>query len=562
MAKEIRFNEDARARLKAGVDKLANAVKITLGPKGRNVAIEKGFGAPNITHDGVTIAKEIELADKYENLGAELVKEVAIKTNDVAGDGTTTATLLAQAIIDEGIKLVASGVNPVEIRKGINKKTKEIVEELKKISKDVSSNEEIAQIATISAQNTEVGKLIADAMEEVGKNGVITVEESKTFGLSKEVVKGMQFDKGYISAYMITDADKMEAALEDPYILITDKKISSIKELLPIVEKIAQEGKKDILIIAEDVSGEALTTLIINKLRGVLNVLAVKAPGFGDNRKAMLGDIAVVTGAKVISEEVGLKLENVELDMLGRAGKVIATKDNTTIVEGKGSKENIETQVERIKTLIDQSESDYDRDKYKERLAKLVGGVAVIRVGAASEVEQKEKQSRIEDALAATRAAVEEGIVPGGGIALAAVSGGLNAIADGSPVRVEVSTGEAAGEQLVVKACLEPISQIAKNAGKDGSHILFNVAAERKNDKNPGIGYNAADDKIEDLVAAGIIDPTKVVRSTLQNAASIASMLLTTEAAVIDVPKKEEDSSCATCSTGAGMPGMGMPGMM
>jgi len=562
MAKEIRFNEDARARLKAGVDKLANAVKITLGPKGRNVAIEKGFGAPNITHDGVTIAKEIELADKYENLGAELVKEVAIKTNDVAGDGTTTATLLAQAIIDEGIKLVASGVNPVEIRKGINKKTKEIVEELKKISKDVSSNEEIAQIATISAQNTEVGKLIADAMEEVGKNGVITVEESKTFGLSKEVVKGMQFDKGYISAYMITDADKMEAALEDPYILITDKKISSIKELLPIVEKIAQEGKKDILIIAEDVSGEALTTLIINKLRGVLNVLAVKAPGFGDNRKAMLGDIAVVTGAKVISEEVGLKLENVELDMLGRAGKVIATKDNTTIVEGKGSKENIETQVERIKTLIDQSESDYDRDKYKERLAKLVGGVAVIRVGAASEVEQKEKQSRIEDALAATRAAVEEGIVPGGGIALAAVSGGLNAIADGSPVRVEVSTGEAAGEQLVVKACLEPISQIAKNAGKDGSHILFNVAAERKNDKNPGIGYNAADDKIEDLVAAGIIDPTKVVRSTLQNAASIASMLLTTEAAVIDVPKKEEDSSCATCNTGAGMPGMGMPGMM
>jgi len=561
MAKEIRFNEDARARLKAGVDKLANAVKVTLGPKGRNVAIEKGFGAPSITHDGVTIAKEIELEDKYENLGAELVKEVAIKTNDVAGDGTTTATLLAQAIIDEGIKLVASGVNPVEIRKGINKKTKEIVDELKKISKDVSSNEEIAQIATISAQNKEVGKLIADAMEEVGKNGVITVEESKTFGLSKEVVKGMQFDKGYISAYMVSDADKMEAVLDDPYILIVDKKISAIKELLPIVEKIAQEGKKDILIIADDVEGEALTTLIINKLRGVLNVLAVKSPGFGDNKKAMLGDIAVMTGAKVISEEIGLKLENVELDMLGRAGKIIATKDSTTIVEGKGSKENIETQTERIRTLMDQADSDYDKDKYKERLAKLTGGVAVIRVGAASEVEQKEKQSRIEDALAATKAAVEEGIVPGGGIALAAVSGGLNAIADGSPVHVEISTGEAAGEQLVVKACLEPISQIAKNAGKDGSHILFNVAAERKNDKNPGIGYNAADDKIEDLIAAGIIDPTKVVRSALQNAASIASMLLTTEAAIIEIPKKD-DASCSTCNTGAGMPGMGMPGMM
>ncbi|MFH1175363.1 MAG: chaperonin GroEL [bacterium] len=557
MAKEIKFNEDARAKLKAGVDKLANTVKVTLGPKGRNVALEKGYGVPNITNDGVTIAKEIELADRYENLGAELVKEVAIKTNDVAGDGTTTATLLAQAMIDEGLKLVAGGINPVEIRKGIEKKTKEIVDELKNKSKKISNREEIAQVATISAQDKEIGGLIAEAMDEVGKDGVITVEDSKTFGLSKEIVKGMQFDKGYISQYMITDAEKMEASLDNPYILITDKKISAIKEILPIIEKIAQEGKKDIVIIADDVDGEALATLIVNKLRGILNVLAVKTPGFGDNRKAMLGDIATITGGKVISEEIGLKLENAELDMLGKAGKVVATKDSTTIVDGKGDKEEIGAQIEKIKKQIEKSDSDYDKDKLKERLAKLVGGVAIIRVGSATEVEQKEKKARIEDALAATKAAVEEGIVPGGGIALAAASGALDAIAGGNPVKVQVATGEAAGEQLVVKSCLEPIAQIARNAGKDGQHVLFNVASIRKEQKNYNIGYNAADDRIEDLVAAGIIDPTKVVRSALQNAASISAMLLTTEAAVVEEPKKE--STCSTCSS-AGMGGMS--GMM
>ncbi len=558
MAKEITFNEDARMKLKRGVDKLANAVKVTLGPKGRNVALGKSFGAPNITNDGVTIAKEIELSDKYENLGAELVKEVAVKTSDVAGDGTTTATLLAQAMIDEGLRLVSAGFNPMEIRKGMEKKTQEIVEGLKKKSKIISSNEEIAQVATISAQNAEVGKLIADAMEEVGKEGVITVEESKTFGLSKEVVEGMQFDKGYISPYMITNTEKMEAILEDPYILITDKKISSIKELIPIVEKIAQEGKKDMLIVAEDVEGEALATLIVNKIRGTINALAVKAPGFGDNRKAMLGDLAVLTGGKVISEEVGLKLENAELDMLGKAGKVIATKDNTTIVEGKGSKENINGQIERIKTLIDQADSDYDKDKYRERLAKLSGGVAVIKVGAASEVEQKEKQARIEDALAATKAAVEEGIVLGGGIALAVVSGALNWYSDNE--REKIFDGESAGINIIKKACLEPMKQIAKNAGKDESLILIKVAEARKgaNAEESNLGYNAEDHKIEDLVKAGIIDPTKVVRSALQNAASIAAMLLTTEAAVVDEPKDE----CSTCNVGgAGMPG-GMGGMM
>jgi len=555
MAKEITFNDDARMKLKRGVDKLANAVKVTLGPKGRNVALGKSFGAPNITNDGVTIAKEIELSDKYESLGAELVKEVAVKTSEIAGDGTTTATLLAQAMIDEGLKLVSAGFNPMEIRKGIEKKTQEIVKTLAEKSKIISSNEEIAQVATISAQNAEVGKLIADAMEEVGKEGVITVEESKTFGLSKEVVEGMQFDKGYISPYMITNTEKMESILEDPYILITDKKISSVKELIPIVEKIAQEGKKDMLIVAEDVEGEALTTLIVNKIRGTINVLAVKAPGFGDNRKAMLGDLAVLTGGKVISEEVGLKLENAEISMLGRAGKVITTKDSTTIVEGKGSKENIDGQIERIKRLIDQVDSDYDKDKYKERLAKLSGGVAVIRVGAASEVEQKEKQARIEDALAATKAAVEEGIVPGGGIALAVVSGALDQMSQG--INNHITNGESAGIQIIIRACLEPMMQIAKNAGKDGSHAVFNVAEARKNDSNFGIGYNAEDDEIEDLVAAGIIDPTKVVRSALQNAASIAAMLLTTEAAVVDEPKDE----CSTCNAGGVMPA-GMPGMM
>ena len=528
MAKQILFDEKARKALKRGVDKLADAVKITLGPKGRNVVLDKGFGAPTITNDGVTIAKEIELEDKIENMGAEIMKEVASKTNDIAGDGTTTATLLAQAIINEGLKNVAAGANPIGIKRGIDKATKALVEALKKLSRPIKSKEEIAQVATVSSQDSEVGKLISDVMDTVGKDGVVTVEESQTFGLSKEVVEGLKFDKGYISPYMITDAERMRAELKNPYILITDQKISSINTILPLLEKLASTGKKEVVIIAEEVEGEALATLVVNKLRGTFNALAVKAPGFGDRRKEMLEDIAVVTGGKVISEEVGLKLENTEVNMLGEADRVIATKEDTTIVGGKGRKSEIEKRVSQVKIQIKQADSDFDREKLQERLAKLSGGVAVIKVGAATEVEQKEKQHRIEDALSATRAAIEEGIVPGGGVALLRVEYALD----------EVKTrddDEATGVKIIKKALEEPIRQIAKNAGVDGSVVVQNI---RKKEES-SYGYNADTQKYEDLIKAGIIDPTKVTRSALQNAASASAMLLTTEVVVAEKPERE-----------------------
>lgn len=538
MAKQIKYDEQARRRLKKGVDKLADAVKVTLGPKGRNVVLDKGFGAPNITNDGVTIAKEIELEDKFENIGAEIVKEVATKTNDVAGDGTTTATLLAQAMITQGLKNVAAGANPLAVKRGIEKGIVLVVEALKKISKPVAGKEEISQVATIAAEDPEVGRLIAEVMHDVGKDGVVTVEESQTFGLSKEIVEGMQFDKGYISPYMITNPERMEAEYEDPYILITDKKISSIQEILPLLEKLAQTGKKELILIAEDVEGEALATLVVNKLRGTFNALAVKAPGFGDRRKEMLADIAVVTGGQVISEEVGLKLENTELRQMGRARKVVATKENTTIVEGKGKKPDIQARVNQIKKELDQSDSDFDKEKLQERLAKLAGGVAVIKVGAATEVEQKQKQQKIEDALAATRAAVEEGIVPGGGVALIRALKSLTGI--------KVRGDEKTGLVILRRALEEPLKQIAFNAGQDGAVVVAEVKK-----KSGGYGYDAAKNKYTDLIAAGIIDPTKVTRSALQNAASAAAMLLTTECVVTDAPKKE--LPCPTSPPGGGM---------
>ncbi|MFW0837480.1 MAG: chaperonin GroEL [Candidatus Komeilibacteria bacterium] len=547
MAKQIIFNEDARLRIKSGVDQLANAVKVTLGPKGRNVVLDQGFGAPTITKDGVTVAREIELEDKFANIGAELVKEVASKTNDVAGDGTTTATVLAQSIIAEGIKNVTAGANPLAIRSGINKGVQAIIEELKNNSQEVSSQEKIAQVASISANDSEIGKHIAEAMEKVGKEGVITVEESQGFGIEKEVVEGMEFDKGYASAYMVTNSDRMEAEFEDPYILITDKKISAVQELLPLLEKLAQNGKKDLVIIAEEVEGEALATLVLNKLRGTFNTLAVKAPGFGDRRKDMLQDIAILTGGKVITEEVGLKLENTEVEMLGRAHKVKATKDKTTIVEGKGDKAEIDARVAQIKQAIDKADSDFDKEKLQERLAKLAGGVAVIKVGAASEVEMKEKKHRIEDALAATKAAIEEGIVVGGGVALIRAMAVLD--------KLEAIGEEKIGVDILARALDAPIKQIANNAGKDGS-VIAEAVKQRSGDE----GYNAADDKFEDLVKAGIVDPTKVTRSALQNAASIASIFLTTEAVVTDLPKKEKDEPMA--GAGGGMPGMGGMPMM
>ncbi|MFH0854524.1 MAG: chaperonin GroEL [bacterium] len=543
MAKQILFDEQARIALKKGVDQLANAVKVTLGPKGRNVVLDKGFGAPTITNDGVTIAKEIELEDKFQNIGAQLLQEVATKTNDVAGDGTTTATLLAQAIISEGLKNVAAGANPMVIRKGIDKAVRAVVDEIKnKISKPISGQEEIAQVAAISADDPEVGKIIAEAMEKVGKDGVITVEESQSFGLQKEIVEGMQFDKGYVSPYMITNAERMEAEYEEPYILITDKKISSLAEILPLLEKLANSGKKELVIIAEDVEGEALATFVVNKLRGSFNVLAIKAPGFGDRRKEMLNDIAVLTGGKMITEEVGLKLENTGIDMLGQARKVIATKDNTTIVEGKGEQKTINARIAQIRKELEASDSEFDKEKLQERLAKLAGGVAVIKVGAATEVEMKEKKHRIEDALAATKAAVEEGIVPGGGVALIR---GINALD-----KVESSSNEEKiGVNIVRRALEEPARQIALNAGQDASVIAEQIKKGKGN-----FGYNAAADKFEDLVQAGIIDPTKVTRSALQNAASVAAMLLTTEAVVTDIPEKKENHGAGM---GGGMPGMG-----
>lgn len=540
MAKQILFNEKARQALKRGVDKLADAVKVTLGPRGKNVVLDRGFGVPQIVNDGVTIAKEIELEDKFENLGAELVKEVASKTNDVAGDGTTTATVLAQAIVSEGFKNVAAGANPILIKSGIEKGVKAIVEELQRMKQDISTKEERQQVASISANDFEIGRVIAEAMEEVGPEGVITVEESQTFGMQKEIVEGMQFDKGLISSYMITNAERMEAVYEDPYVLLTDKKISALGDILPLLEKLAQSGRKELVIIAEDVDGEALATLVVNRLRGTFSALAVKAPGFGDRRKEMLEDIAVLTGGKVITEDVGLKIENTEIADLGQARRVVSTKENTTIVEGKGDEEKIKARVAQIKKEIETTESEFDKEKLQERLAKLSGGVAVLKVGAATETEIKEKKLRIEDALAATKAAVAEGIVVGGGVALLRAS----RVLDGLKVEGE----EGVGVEILRRAMLEPVRQIANNAGKNGDVVVEEVKRQPGN-----YGYNAVADKYEDLVEAGIIDPTKVTRTALQNAASIAAMLLTTEAIVTDLPEKKDEHNHGGMGMGGGM---------
>jgi len=537
MAKEIHYSEIARKKLKAGVDKLANAVKVTLGPRGRNVVLDRGFGAPTITNDGVTIAKEIELEDKIENLGAEIVKEVASKTNDVAGDGTTTATVLAQAIISEGLKNVAAGANPLALKRGIEMATKKAVEYLKSISKPVSGKEEIVKVATISAEDSELGNLIAEVIDEIGKDGVVTVEESKKFGLEKEIVKGLQFDRGYVSPYMVTDTEHMKAEVEDPYILITDRKISSLQDILPVLEKVANTGKKDLVIIADEIEGDALATLVVNKLRGVLNCLAVKAPGFGDRKKEMLQDIAVVTGGKVISEETGMKLESVQLEDLGRARKVVSTKDNTTIIEGKGKKEDIEARIQQIRNQIKETESEFDKEKLQERVGKLSGGVAVIKVGAPTEVEQKTRQHKAEDALAATKAAIEEGIVPGGGVALLRASEALEEIKikEKGDLEKDINTGV----EILKKAMEAPIRQIAQNAGVDAGIVVAKV----KESKEIGFGFNALTLEFEDLFKRGIIDPTKVVRSALENAASAASTLLTTEAVVSELPEKEKEKA-------------------
>jgi len=540
-AKELLFNTDARAKLKRGVDALAEAVKVTLGPKGRNVVIDKKFGSPTVTKDGVTVAKEIELSDPIENMGAQMVKEVATKTSDLAGDGTTTATVLAQAIFREGLKNVTAGANPMELKRGIEKAVEAVVEQLKTLSVPSAGKKEIAQVGSISANNDkEIGNLIADAMEKVGKDGVITVEEAKGLETTLETVDGMQFDRGYLSPYFVTDPEKMETVLDDAYILIHDKKISAMKELLPVLEKVAQSGRP-MLIIAEDVEGEALATLVVNKLRGTLKVAAVKAPGFGDRRKEMLRDVAVLTGGQVISEEVGFKLENATLNDLGRAKRIVIDKDNTTVVDGKGKEGDISGRINEIKAAIDKSTSDYDREKLQERLAKLSGGVAIINVGAATETEMKEKKARVEDALHATRAAVEEGIVAGGGVALIRAQSALD--------RIRGSEDEKIGVEIVRRALEEPIRMIAQNAGAEGSIVVAKV----KESKDKNFGYNAATDVYEDLVKAGVIDPTKVTRTALQNAASIAGLLLTTECVVVE--KKEEKSAPA------GPPGGGMGGM-
>jgi chaperonin GroEL len=540
-AKELHFNVEARAALKRGVDQLADAVKVTLGPKGRNVVLDKKFGAPTITKDGVTVAKEIELADPLENMGAQMVKEVATKTSDLAGDGTTTATVLAQAIFREGLKNVTAGVNPMALKRGIDKAVATVVEELKKISVPTAGKKEIAQVGAISSNNDkEIGDLISEAMEKVGKDGVITVEEAKGLETTLETVDGMQFDRGYLSPYFVTDPEKMEAVLEDAYILIHDKKISSMKDLLPILEKVAQLGKP-MLIIAEDVEGEALATLVVNKLRGTLRICSVKAPGFGDRRKAMLQDVAVLTNGQVISEEVGFKLENAVVSDLGRAKRIVIDKDNTTIIDGAGEDDKIQGRVKEIKTSIDKSTSDYDKEKLQERLAKLAGGVAVINVGAATESEMKEKKARVEDALHATRAAVEEGIVPGGGVAFIRSQKALKAL------KLE-DADEQIGVEIVRRAIEEPMRMIVQNAGGEGSIIVEKVRAS----KESNFGYNALTDTYEDLVQAGVIDPTKVTRYALQNAASIAGLLLTTEAIVVE--KKEEKA--APAAPGGGMGGM------
>ena len=544
MAKELEFDTEARARLKKGVDKLARAVKVTLGPRGRNVVLDRKFGSPTVTKDGVTVAKEIELEDPIENIGAQMVKEVATKTSDLAGDGTTTATVLAQAIFREGLKNVTAGANPMSIRRGIDTAVEKVVEELANLSVETKGKKEIAQVGAISANNDhEIGELIADAMEKVGKDGVITVEEAKGLETTLETVEGMQFDRGYLSPYFVTDSERMEAVLEDAMVLIHDKKISAMKDLLPVLEKVAQQGKP-LLIIAEDIEGEALATLVVNKLRGTLKVIAVKAPGFGDRRKQMLQDIAVLTGGNVISEEVGFKLENAVVGDLGQAKRIVVDKDSTTLVDGAGDEEQIKGRIEEIRAAIEKSTSDYDQEKLQERLAKLAGGVAVINVGAATETEMKEKKARVEDALHATRAAVEEGIVPGGGVALVRA---MLTLADFTVDNEE----EQIGVDILLRALPEPLKQIANNAGKEGSIVLERV----KESKDVNYGYNAQTDVYEDLVEAGVIDPTKVARTALQNAASISSLLLTTECVVVE--EKEENEGGGG---GGGMPG-GMEGM-
>jgi chaperonin GroEL len=553
MAKDIKFSEEGRRKLKKGVEKLANSVKVTLGPKGRNVLLEQSFGAPTITNDGVSIAKEIEVKDRYENMGVQAVKEVATKTNDVAGDGTTTATVLAEAIFNEGLKNVTAGANPMLLKRGISKAVDKLTDEIASISTPVEGREEVSQIASISAGNDEeVGDLIAEAMERVGQDGVISVEESKSMGTSLEVVEGMQFDKGYLSPYMVTDTEKMEASLEDPYILITDKKISSIQDILPLLEKVAETGKA-LLIIAEEVEGEALATLVVNKIRGTFDCVSVKAPGFGDRRKQMLEDIAVLTGGRVITEDLGLKLENAEISDLGRAHKVSITKDDTTIVEGEGNKEDIKERINQLKRQIDNSDSDFDKEKLQERLAKLAGGVAVISVGAATETELKEKQHRIEDALSATRAAVEEGLVSGGGITY------LNAMKVLDELNLE--DDEATGVDIVRRSLSAPMRLIANNAGYEGS-----VVVEKIKELEPGMGFNAMTGEYVNMIKAGIVDPAKVTRSALQNAASAAAMLLTTEALVADTSDDDDDDNGGGQAPGGmpgGMGGMGgMPGMM
>ena len=530
-AKQLVFGEDARRKLKNGIDIVANAVVTTLGPKGRNVAIDRKFGSPTITHDGVTVAKEIELEDPFENMGAQLIKEAATKTNDIAGDGTTTSTLLAHSIVNEGLKTLAAGGNPMLIKHGIEAAALKVSEEIKKQATPISTREDIANVATTSAQDASIGQLIAEVMDKVGKDGVITVEESKGLEFEKEYVEGMQFDRGYISSYFITDTDKMESIIAEPYILIYDKKISAAQDIVPILEKLVQTGKRDLVIIAEDIDSEALATLVLNKLRGMLNVLAIKAPGFGDRRKAMMQDIAILTGGQVISEETGRKLESVTIADLGRAEKISADKDNTTLIGGKGNEAEIKARIEQIRVEIDKTTSDYDREKLQERLAKLSGGVAIIRVGAATETELKEKKHRVEDALSATRAAVEEGIVPGGGVAL------INAISVLDDLKFD-SEDENIGVKIVRKALEMPMRKIAENAGKDGSVIIENVRSAQKAKKSNQIGYDVIRDEYIDMIKGGLGDPAKVTRGALENAASIAAMILTTEALITDLPEK------------------------
>jgi len=543
MSKQIKYSDKAREEIKKGINALADAVKVTLGPKGRNVILDKGFGAPHITNDGVTIAKEIELEEKFENMGVQLVKEVATKTADIAGDGTTTATLLAQIMVNEGLRNVAAGADPMVIRKGIEKGVEAVVKSIQSQAKDLQGKEEIAQVASISAADEEVGKLIAEVMDMVGRDGVITVEESQTMGLEKEVVEGMQFDQGFVSPYMMTDTTRMEAVLEDPSILITDKKLSAIAEIMPLLESLANTGKKELVIIAEDIEGEALATLIVNKLRGTINALAIKAPGFGDSRKAQLEDIAILTGGQVVSEERGMKLEDTTLEMLGSARKIVADKDKTTIIKGKGSERGLQSRIKQIKAEIQKSTSEFDKEKLEERLAKLSGGVGVIKVGAATEVELKEKKDKIDDAVHATKAAVEEGIVPGGGVALVDSIKSLD--------NVSASGDEKVGINILRRALEEPMRQIALNAGKDGSVVIEEVKRKEK-----GVGFDALQGEYVEMIKAGIIDPAKVVRTALQNAASVAASVLTTEVAITDLPEKKSDIPAMPEGMGGG--GMGM----